>query len=106
MKRVATKRDPLAIGCAALLASALLLLRHRSPSPGSATARTVQPPEGRDGDAARFGLEQSVTLANALEHNAAKADAYVDKLCEQSRKLRENRPPPGPPGTHDDAAGF
>ena len=42
----------------------------------------------------------------ALEKNAANADAYVDKLCSESAKLRDHPPMPAPTGNDHDAAEF
>ena len=52
------------------------------------------------------GLVQSFALGEALAKNAADADAYVDKLCEEHRKLGEKNPLRDLPKRQRDAAFF
>lgn len=52
------------------------------------------------------GLVQLFALGEALAKNAAHADAYVDKLCEENRKLSERRPLRQLPPRKQDAAVF
>ena len=87
----------------------LIVSSHGGPAqqpPGSSA--TAQKPGG--GDPALFGklvaLGQGLTLAEALQKNASEADTYVDKLCEETRKLREKPPLPDEPGAEHDAAAF
>jgi hypothetical protein len=61
-------------------------------------------------DPALFGklvaLGQGLELGEALVQNARVADAYVDKLCEEGRKLREHPALPDSPSHDRDAAEF
>lgn len=51
-------------------------------------------------------LGQQLSLGEALEKNAQNADAYVDKLCEEDRKLQESPAMPDDAGMQRDAAEF
>jgi hypothetical protein len=51
-------------------------------------------------------LGQGLELGEALAGNARMADAYVDKLCEQGRKLHEHPALPDGPSHERDAAEF
>src|SRR5258708_13362270 len=56
---------------------------------------------------ARFvALGQGFALGEALEKNALNADAYVDRLCNETRKLRENPAMPEMNSAQRDAAEF
>lgn len=69
-------------------------------------------PQGPDGgDPALFGplvrLGQGFALGELLSKNAAHAEAWVDRFCEQSRRLAAQGPPrPQRPRTRDAAAFF
>src|SRR5207248_7076867 len=78
---------------------------------GNAEASGASPaPKRANADPALFGklvaLAQDLGLGEALAKNAAMADAYVDRLCEEGHKLHEH--PALPDGSsHDrDAAEF
>ena len=80
----------------------------RPPQP-TATGPNTQPPRGGNLDPALLGKLAALgqgTLVEELARNARDADAYVDKLCEEGRRLREKPPLPGEPGTKHDAAAF
>jgi len=63
-----------------------------------------------NGDPALFGklvaLGQGLELGEALARNARMADAYVDRLCEEGRKLREHPALPDGSSRDRDAAEF
>lgn len=52
------------------------------------------------------GMGQGLALSEALAKNAANADAYVDKLCDEARKLREHPALPQHDERNRDAANF
>lgn len=92
-------------------AAPVIASSHVAPAPQPpASPSTAQPPDGGSRDPALFGklvaLGQGLTLGEELAKNARDADAYVDKLCEESGKLREKPPLPDGSGTERDAAAF
>ena len=93
------------------------------PAPGLPEARRAiassagrlddpRPPRQADdaGAPSLFGplvaLGQGFLFGEALNKNAANADAYVDRLCEESAKLRERPPMKTLEGREHDAAQF
>jgi hypothetical protein len=88
-----------------------------SPPPANPVSRAGAEPAapshsrtGAKGNPALFGklvaLGQGLELGEALARNARMADAYVDKLCEEGRKLREHPALPDSSSHDRDAAEF
>ena len=88
-----------------------------APRPGpvdgrvDAEASAAAPAQKRaNADPALFGklvaLGQGLELGEALEQNARMADAYVDRLCDEGRKLHDHPALPDVPSHDRDAAEF
>ena len=83
-------------------------------APAAASPAAVQAPapaaDHPDGGPSSFGplvaLGQGYAFAEALQKNAAHAEAYIDKLCAESAKLREKGPMKPPQSRSADAAEY
>jgi hypothetical protein len=84
--------------------SAATLPPGRDRAPGRTDAGTAVDQAALFGKLVTMG--QGLALAEGLEGNAQNADRYLDRLCEETRKLREHPAMPDKAGAERDAAEF
>jgi hypothetical protein len=91
------------------------VLVTRTEAPAAAASATQPPaaalqPKRDGGDAALFGplvaLGQGLALGEALGKNAENAERYLDRLCDENRKLHDHPVALREPGNEHDAAEF
>lgn len=79
-------------------------------APRAAAPEAAKPVAPSPDQAALFaklvGMGQGIAFAEALMRNAQQADAFVDKLCEETRKLHDHPALPDHDEHNHDAAGF